>query len=90
MQRPLGTRARSLHVGTPAHVYTVPAARSITCARAGNYTTSISIPSVCEQYYETCSQIDRHNRSRQDELGLEKRFEVKEWFMRVNTSLLAI
>ena len=38
--QPIGTRARSVHVGTPAHVYTVPAARSITSARAGNYTTS--------------------------------------------------
>ena len=51
---------------------------------------SIRIPAICEQYYETCSQIDRHNRSRQDDLGLEKKFEVKEWSMRVNTSLLAI
>ena len=51
---------------------------------------SIRIPSVCEQYYETCSQIDRHNGSRQDDLGLEKKFEVKEWSMRVKTSLLAI
>ena len=39
-QRPIGTRARSLHVGTPAHVYTVPAARPITSARAGNYTAT--------------------------------------------------
>ena len=51
---------------------------------------SIQIPSVCENYYENCSQIDRHKRSRQDDLGLEKKFEVKEWSMRVNTSLLAI
>ena len=51
---------------------------------------SIRIPSVCEQYYETFSQIDCHNRSRQDDLGLEKNFEVKEWSMHVNTSLLAI
>ena len=51
---------------------------------------SINIPEVCEQYYETCSQIDRHNRCRRDDLGLEKKFEVKDWSMRVNTSLLAI
>ena len=38
---------------------------------------SIRIPSVCEQYYETFSQIDRHNRSCQHDLGLEKKFEVK-------------
>ena len=38
-QRPLGARARSLHMGTPAHVYTMPAARSATYARVGRYTT---------------------------------------------------
>ena len=38
-QRPIGTRARSPHVGTPAHVYTVPVARLITAARARSYTT---------------------------------------------------
>ena len=31
-QRPIGTRARSLHVGTLAHVYTVPTTGSPTCA----------------------------------------------------------
>ena len=38
-QRPIGTRARSLHVGTPAHVYTVPTAGSPTFARTGRYAT---------------------------------------------------
>ena len=41
-QRPIGTHARSLHVGTPAHVSTVPVARLITSARAPSYTTSSS------------------------------------------------
>ena len=36
-QRPIGTRARSLHVGTPAHVYTLPTAGSPTYARIGRY-----------------------------------------------------
>ena len=40
-QRPIGTRARSLHVGTPAHVYTVPVATLITAARARSYTTAL-------------------------------------------------
>ena len=31
-----------------------------------------------------------HNRCLQDDLNLEKKFEVKEWSLRVNTSLLAI
>ena len=52
--------------------------------------TETSIPQVAETYYATASQVDRHNRCRQDELNLEKKFEVKEWSLRVNTSLLAI
>lgn len=50
----------------------------------------ISIPMVCEHCYDICSEIDRHNRCRQDDLGLEKKFEVKDWATRVHTSLLAI
>ena len=38
-QRPIGTRARSLHVGTPTHAYTVPTAGSQTFARTGLYAT---------------------------------------------------
>ena len=38
-QRPIGERARSLHVGTPAYVYTLPTAGSPTYARVGRYTT---------------------------------------------------
>ena len=38
-QRPIGTRTRSLHVGTPAHVYTLPTAGSLTYARIGRYAT---------------------------------------------------
>ena len=51
---------------------------------------TVSIPKVCETHYDTCSQIDGHNRCRQDDLGLEKKFEVKDWSTRVNTSLLAM
>lgn len=50
----------------------------------------ISVPDVVEKYYETCSQIDRHNRCRQDSLGMEKKLEVKDWSVRVNTTLLSV
>ena len=40
-------------------------------------TMEIEIVEVAEIYYQACSQIDRHNRCRQDDLGLEKKFEVK-------------
>ena len=38
-QRPIGTRACSLHVDTPAHVYTLPTAGSQTYAGIGRYAT---------------------------------------------------
>ena len=50
-RRPIGTRARSLHVGTPAHVYTVPVARLITAARVRSYTTALTpdSPILCKK-----------------------------------------
>ena len=39
---------------------------------------TVGIPDVCETYYDTCSQIDIHNRFHQDDLKLEKKFEVKD------------
>lgn len=41
-------------------------------------------------YYSAASQVDRHNRCRQSDLKLEKKFRVKEWSMRINTTLLAM
>ena len=38
-QRPIGTRTRSLYVGTPAHVYTLPTTVSPPYARVGLYAT---------------------------------------------------
>ena len=50
----------------------------------------IPIPKVCETYYATCAAVDRHNRCRQHDLKLEKKFQTKRWFLRVNTSILAM
>jgi Transposase IS4 len=47
-------------------------------------------PEVSELYYSCCAAIDKHNRCRQADLGLEKKFQVKEWSFRVNSSLLAM
>ena len=58
--------------------------------RASKQAFEIPIPQVCEDYYKVCSQIDRHNRCRQDDLNLEKKFRTLSWSTRVNTSLLAI
>jgi hypothetical protein len=48
------------------------------------------VPEVCQTYFKTASQSDRHNRCRQDNLGIEKSFEVKDWYCRVNTTLLSM
>lgn len=47
-------------------------------------------PRVAEIYYGCCSQIDRHNRCRQDDLRLEKKLGTHDWSTRVNHSLLGI
>lgn len=52
--------------------------------------TETQIPEIAETYYLAASKIDQHNRCRQDDLKLEKKFRVREWSMRVNTSLLAM
>lgn len=39
--------------------------------------TAVDIPRVCETYYETHVQIDRHNRCRQDDFGWRRRFRSK-------------
>ncbi len=52
--------------------------------------TETAIPQIAETYYAAASQIDRHNHCCQQDLHLEKKFKVREWSMRVNTSLLDI
>ena len=49
----------------------------------------IGIPEVVEIYYQEFSQIDGHNRCRQDESGLGNKLEVNKWSLRVNTALLS-
>eukprot|EP00171_Calliarthron_tuberculosum_P021539 IDg21539t1 len=41
-------------------------------------TLQVTILEVAKTYYSACSIINRHNRCRQDDLGLELKFEVKE------------
>lgn len=40
-------------------------------------------------YYDGCAKIDQHSRCRQDDVDIEKCFEVKEW-SRGNSTLLSI
>jgi hypothetical protein len=47
-------------------------------------------PLAAEVYYKSCASIDRHNRSRQDDLMLETKVETKDWSVRVNLSLFGM
>jgi hypothetical protein len=51
---------------------------------------TIPQPLACEIYYETCAQIDRHNRMRQDDLMLERKLGTMDWAMRVNLTLFGM
>ncbi len=47
-------------------------------------------PKCCESYYSACSNIDRHNRSRQSNLMIEKKVRVTVFDKRINTSLFGM
>ena len=51
---------------------------------------TIPQPKCAEEYYSSCAMIDRHNRSRQSTLDIEKKFRTQKWDMRVNLSILSI
>ena len=53
-------------------------------------TVEISQPDILWGYYLFNDQVDRHNRRRQDDLNIEKKFEVKEWDFRVVSSILGV
>ena len=52
--------------------------------------TLMAVPEAVAAYYSAAAKIDEHNRCRQDDLNIEKKLEVKDWSMRVNSTLLAI
>lgn len=51
---------------------------------------NVPTPKICEIYYSACSRIDHYNRSRQDDLKLERKIETKDWSFRVNTTLVSM
>jgi hypothetical protein len=53
-------------------------------------TFQIKQPLVAELYYDCCAMIDRHNRCRQDDLMLERKFAAVDWSVRVGHSLLGM
>jgi hypothetical protein len=53
-------------------------------------TFQIKQPLIAELYYDCCAMIDRHNRCRQDDLMLERKFVTMDWSVRVGHSLLGM
>lgn len=47
-------------------------------------------PEVAETYYSACAVIGKHNRCRQDDLGLERKLVTQDWSKRVGISILGI
>jgi hypothetical protein len=54
------------------------------------FTFQIKQPLVAELYYDCCAMIDRHNRCRQADLMLERKFFTLDWSVRVGHSLLGM
>jgi hypothetical protein len=57
---------------------------------AQRVTTEIKQPRVAELYCGSCAMIDRYNRCRQNDLMLERKYQIQDWSIRVNHSLLGI
>jgi hypothetical protein len=55
---------------------------------AQRVTLEIKKPCVAELYYLPGAMIDRHNRCRQDDLLLERKYHTQDWSIRVNHSLI--
>ena len=51
---------------------------------------TIPQPKCAKEYYSSCAQIDRHNRSRQANLKIETKYGTNDWDKRVNLSIFSI
>lgn len=47
-------------------------------------------PLACETYYSTCAAIDRNNRTRQDDVKIERKLGTHDWSTRFNLSIFGI
>ena len=47
-------------------------------------------PLVTELYYAACGKIDQHNRVRQDDLMIERKFRTTEWWKRIAQGLIGM
>eukprot|EP00977_Amphora_coffeiformis_P022944 scaffold11978_cov153-Amphora_coffeaeformis.AAC.1 len=51
---------------------------------------SIRQPQASKIYYDNCGRIDQHNRIRQADLKVERKYGTNDWSLRVNLSLFSI
>jgi hypothetical protein len=51
---------------------------------------SIQQPQASALYYSACGKIDQHNRTPQDDLGIEKKLGTHDWSKRVNMSIFGM
>jgi len=61
-----------------------------TGAHAERVVLTVPQPQVVQTFFTCCSQIDLHNRYRQDDLRLEHKLVTDDWSMRVHLSLLGM
>jgi hypothetical protein len=50
----------------------------------------IEQPKAAELYYTSAAKIDQHNRSRQDDLGIERKLVTTKWHKRVNLTIFSM
>ena len=52
--------------------------------------TVLNMIVIIEAYYSASGAIDRHNKKRQDNIEIERKTRTKDWWKRVNTSILGM
>ena len=82
--------ASSLEAGTPYKRWRWRQVDTLPNADPTNVELLVPQPKAAEVYYSACGMIDRHNRARQDTLGLEGKLETHDWAVRVNMTIFAM
>jgi hypothetical protein len=82
--------ASSLEAGTPYKRWRWRQVDTNPNADPTNVELLVPQPKAAELYYSACGMIDRHNRARQDRLGLESKLETHDWALRVNMTIFAM
>jgi hypothetical protein len=83
--------ASSLDAGAPyARLRWQQVDESPNAAEPTRVELTVPQPKAAEIYYDACAMVDRHNRHRQQTLGLELKLGTHSWGMRVNLSIFSM